>query len=47
VEPYLRLILGFIGIDNVQAVQAEGMNMPQLPIQAVLNGEKTVEALVI
>jgi len=43
VEPYLRQILGFIGIDDVQTVRAERM----LAIYAVPNGEKAVEALVI
>jgi FMN-dependent NADH-azoreductase len=47
VEPYLRQILSFIGIDDVQTVRAEGMNIPQLAIHAVPNGEKTVEALTI
>jgi FMN-dependent NADH-azoreductase len=47
VEPYLRQILGFIGIDDVQTVRAEGMNIPPLAIYAVSNGEKAVEALVI
>jgi FMN-dependent NADH-azoreductase len=47
VEPYLRQILGFIGIDDVQTVRAEGMNMPALAIHAVPNGEKAVESLVI
>ncbi|MGA3011119.1 MAG: FMN-dependent NADH-azoreductase [Terracidiphilus sp.] len=47
VEPYLRQILGFIGIDDVQTVRAEGMNMPTLAIHAVTNGEKAVEALAI
>ena len=47
VEPYLRQILGFIGIDDVQTVRAEGMNIPALAIYAVPNGEKAVEALVI
>ena len=46
-EPYLRQILGFIGIDDVQTVRAEGMNIPPLAIDAVSNGEKAVEALVI
>jgi hypothetical protein len=46
VEPYLRQILGFIGIDDVQTVQAEGMNIPPIAIHAVLNGEKAVEVLV-
>jgi len=47
VEPYLRQILGFIGIDDVQTVRAEGMNIPPLAIHAVPNGEKAVETLVI
>jgi FMN-dependent NADH-azoreductase len=47
VEPYLRQILGFIGIDDVQTVRAEGMNIPPLAIHAVPNGEKAAEALVI
>ncbi len=47
VEPYLRQILGFIGIDEVQTVRAEGMNIPPLAIHAIPNGEKAIEALVI
>jgi len=47
VEPYLRQILGFTGIDDVQTVRAEGMNIPPLAIHAVPNNEKAVEALVI
>lgn len=47
VEPYLRQILGFIGIDDVQTVRAEGMNIPPLAIHAVPNGEKAVEASAI
>jgi len=47
VVPYLRQILGFIGIEDVQTVRAEGMNIPPLAIHAVPNGEKAVEALVI
>jgi len=47
VEPFLRRILGSIGIDDVQTVRAVGMNTPPLAIYAVSNGEKAVEALVI
>ncbi len=36
-----------IGIDDVQTVRVEGMNIPPLAIHAVPNGEKAVEALVI
>ena len=46
-EPYLRQILGFIGIDDVQTVRAEGMNIPPVAIYAVPNGAKAVEALII
>jgi FMN-dependent NADH-azoreductase len=47
VEPYLRMILGFIGIDDVQTVRAQGMNIPALSEQAIPNGEKTIEALAL
>jgi FMN-dependent NADH-azoreductase len=39
--------LGFIGIDYVETVRAEGMNIPPLAIHTVPNGENAVEALVI
>jgi hypothetical protein len=35
-----------IGIEEVQAVRAEGMNIPPLALHAVPNGEKAIEALV-
>jgi FMN-dependent NADH-azoreductase len=38
---------GFIGIEDVQTVRAEGMNIPPLAIHAVPNGEKVIEALAI
>jgi FMN-dependent NADH-azoreductase len=47
VEPYLRRILGFIGIQDIQIARAEGMNIPPLAIHAIPNGEKAVEALAI
>jgi FMN-dependent NADH-azoreductase len=47
VEPYLRLILGFIGINDVQTVRAQGMNMPGISDNAIPNGEKTIEALTL
>jgi FMN-dependent NADH-azoreductase len=46
-EPYLRQILGSIGIDDVQTVGAEGVNISLLAIHAVPDGEKAIEALVI
>jgi FMN-dependent NADH-azoreductase len=45
VEPYLRKILGFIGIDDVQTELAECMNIPPLVIHAVLNGERSLKLL--
>lgn len=47
VEPYLRQILGFIGIDDVQTVRAQGINIPELSDKAIPNGEKTIEALAL
>ena len=43
VAPYLRQI----GIEDIQTVCAEGMNVPALAIHAIRNGEKAVETLVI
>lgn len=47
VEPYLRQILGFIGITDVQTVRAEGMNIPMLARDAVPKARKAVENLVL
>lgn len=47
VEPYLRQILGFIGIEDVQTVRAEGMLVSALAADAIPNGMKAVEALAI
>lgn len=47
VEPYLRQILGFIGIDDVQAVRVEGLNVPAIAPQAVPSSLKAVDALVL
>jgi len=47
VEPYLRRILGFIGIDDVQTVRAQGMNISALAPFAVPDGEKAIEALLV
>jgi FMN-dependent NADH-azoreductase len=47
VEPYLRKILSFIGIDRVQTVRAEGMNIPPLANSAVPNAERAVETLTL
>lgn len=46
-EPYLRLILSFIGITDVQTVRAEGMNIPTIAPDAIPSGKKAVEALEI
>jgi FMN-dependent NADH-azoreductase len=47
VEPYLRQILGFIGIVDVQTVRVEGMNIPELAIGAVPRAKEAVEALAL
>ena len=45
VEPYLRQILAFIGIVDVQIVRIEGMNIPSLAATAVLKANQAVEKL--
>jgi FMN-dependent NADH-azoreductase len=47
VEPYLRHILGFIGIMDVQTVRAEGTNLPHLAPEVVPNANRAVDALVL
>lgn len=47
VEPYLRQILGFIGITDVQTVRAEGMNIPALAPHAIPAGQKIIETLAL
>jgi FMN-dependent NADH-azoreductase len=47
VEPYLRQILGFIGIADIRIVRAEGMNIPDLAIDAVPKGNKAIERLAL
>jgi FMN-dependent NADH-azoreductase len=47
VEPYLRQILGFIGITDVQTVRPEGMNIPPLAADAVAKANEAVGELVL
>jgi FMN-dependent NADH-azoreductase len=47
VEPDLRKISSFIGIDSVQAVRAEGMNIPPLADSAVPKAERAVGTLAL
>ena len=47
VDPYLRRILGFIGIDHVQTIRVEGMNIPPLAQVAIPTAKKAVEQLVL
>ncbi len=47
VEPYLRQILGFIGITDVQTVRVEGMNIPTLAADAVPKANEIVEELAL
>lgn len=46
-EPYLRLILSFIGISDVQTVRAQGMNIRELSAHAVPHGERAIESLAL
>lgn len=45
VEPYLRQVLGFIGITEVETVRIEGMNIPGLAEKAVSNAVSAINAL--
>lgn len=47
VEPYLRQILGFIGITDVQTVRAQGMNIPALAQDAIPKAREAVEMLAL
>lgn len=46
VEPYLRQILRFIGVTDVQTIRVEGMNLPPLAANAVSKGNASVGELV-
>ena len=43
-EPYLRTLLGFLGMTDITAYRAEGLNMPDLKEHAL---EKAVESIEI
>lgn len=47
VEPYLRQILQFVGIEDVQTVRVEGMNIPALAKTAVQKAARAVEDLIL
>jgi FMN-dependent NADH-azoreductase len=47
VEPYLRQILGFIGIVDVRTVRVEGMNVSLLAADAVPKANRAVAALAL
>jgi FMN-dependent NADH-azoreductase len=47
VEPYLRQILGFIGITDVETVRVEGMNIPALAPDAVPKANRAVAELAL
>jgi FMN-dependent NADH-azoreductase len=47
VEPYLRRILGFVGIDDVQTVRAQGMNLAEFAPLAIPTANRVVEQLVV
>ncbi|TCD12147.1 FMN-dependent NADH-azoreductase [Pedobacter frigidisoli] len=43
-EPYLRAVLGFLGMVDMKAFRVEGVNMPDLKDQAL---EKAIESIVL
>jgi FMN-dependent NADH-azoreductase len=47
VEPYLRQILKFVGIEDVQTIRVEGLNLPSLADMAVPNAERAIGKLVL
>jgi FMN-dependent NADH-azoreductase len=47
VDPYLRQILKFIGIENVQTVRVEGLNIPPLVAAAISNAERAISELAL
>ncbi|MFG1382478.1 NAD(P)H-dependent oxidoreductase [Xanthobacter versatilis] len=47
VEPYLRQILGFIGITDVRTIRVEGMNIPGRAAGAVPRGTEAVGELAL
>jgi len=47
VEPYLRHVLGFIGISDVETIRIEGMNIPGLAEQAIPNALSAIDNLAV
>ena len=47
VDPYLRQILAFIGITDVQTVRAEGLNIPSLSGDAIPRANQAVATLAL
>jgi FMN-dependent NADH-azoreductase len=47
VEPYLRQILKFIGIEDVQAVRVEGLNIPAIAGNSMPNARKAIDRLAL
>ena len=42
-ESYLKTVLGFIGITDVEVVRAEGLNLsPDSKIEAISEAERTI-----
>ncbi len=42
-EPYLRSVLGFIGVTYITVFRAEGLNDPSVKDTAFEKAEKTIE----
>lgn len=47
VVPYLKAVLGFIGLEVVETVRAEGLAVPALAEAGLANAQKGAQALVV
>ena len=41
-EPYLRAVLGFLGLTDVTAFRAEGVNLPTVGAQGLINAIESI-----
>lgn len=46
-EPYMKRVLNFMGVEDIQVVRIEGLAIPDLAPLAIPNAEKHVKALTI
>lgn len=46
-EPYLRFILNFIGISDIQIIKAEGLSYPNKREEALKNADNMIHNLIL